>query len=132
MPARSSACAAFFPMTPLLVTSMRMRWLSVPPVMSVNPRSRSSAARARALVTIWWAYSWKAGAAASVRATPRGAAGGVGGGPRGGGGALAEGLEVDRAGVGGGPGHDDAGALAAALLPQQVVVDQVGLRVDGV
>ena len=52
MPARSSACAAGLPLTPLFVRSIRIRWLSVPPETRSKPRSSSASASALALATI--------------------------------------------------------------------------------
>ena len=54
-PAASSALAAGLPATPLFVSSMRMRWVSVPPETRSNPRSSSASASAPALATTWWA-----------------------------------------------------------------------------
>ena len=45
------------PVIPRGVTSIRIRWLSVPPETSLKPRPASASASARAFATIWCAYA---------------------------------------------------------------------------
>ena len=78
MPSFSNRSLASLPDTPpapcssttsLIHVSMRMRWVSVPPLIMRQPRTLSSPARMPAFLTTWAAYRLNEGAAASRKAT---------------------------------------------------------------
>src|SRR6267142_1854189 len=69
MPARSRAFSASVPVMPRECTSIRNRWLSVPPVTMRNPSLATAAAMAFVLATTCLWYSLKDGSMASFKQT---------------------------------------------------------------